>query len=307
MAKSRTLTIYDVVIVGAGPAGLSAALLLGRCRRNALVCDAARPRNRVSHAVHGFLSRDGTPPAELLRISREQLTQYQTVEFRNIEIIDAEQAANHFSVTLADGETLLSRMLLLATGVVDCLPAIGGIDTFFGKSVFACPYCDAWELRDQPLAVYGRGEKGSGLALMLTLWSRDLVLCTDGLSELSRKNQDRLAAYRIPIREERIACLEGNNGLLERITFQGGDSVRRRAMFFNTGQYQHSPLAKKLGCEITDAGVKTGDYGQSTTTPGLYIVGDATRDVQFAIVAAAEAAEAACAINKALLKADNLL
>jgi thioredoxin reductase len=199
-------------------------------------------------------------------------------------------------------------MLLLATGVVDCLPAISGIDALFGKSVFACPYCDAWEVRDQPLAVYGRGEKGSGLALMLTLWSRDLILCTDGPSELSKENQDRLVAHRIPIREERIARLEGNNGVLEQIAFQGGDTLTRRAMFFNTGQYQHSPLAKKLGCEITDAGgVKTGDYGQSTTIPGLYIVGDATRDVQFAIVAAAEAAEAACAINKALLKADNLL
>ena len=300
--------MYDVVVVGAGPAGLSAALLLGRCRRNVLVCDTAHPRNRASHAVHGFLSRDGTPPAELMRISREQLTQYETVELRNIEVVDAEQAEDGFSVSLVDGEALFSRTLLLATGVVDCLPAISGIDEFFGKSVFSCPYCDAWEVRDQPLAVYGRGEKGSGLALMLTLWSRDLILCTDGPSELSKENQDRLAAHRIPIREERIACLEGNNGLLEQITFQGGDTLRRRAMFFNTGQYQHSPLAKKLGCEITEAGgVKTGDYGQSTTIPGLYIVGDATRDVQFAIVAAAEAAEAACAINKALLKAENLL
>jgi thioredoxin reductase len=300
--------MYDVVVVGAGPAGLSAALFLGRCRRNVLVCDTARPRNRVSRALHGFLSRDGTPPAELLRISREQLTQYETVELRNIEVVDAEQVEDCFSVSLADGEALFSRMLLLATGVVDCLPAISDIDGFFGKSVFACPYCDAWEVRDQPLAVYGRGEKGSGLALMLTLWSRDLILCTDGPSELSKENQDRLVAHRIPIREERIARLEGNNGVLEHITFQGGDTLRRRAIFFNTGQYQHSPLAKKLGCEITDVGgVKTGDYGQSTTTPGLYIVGDATRDVQFAIVAAAEAAEAACAINKALLKADSLL
>jgi thioredoxin reductase len=114
--------MYDVVIVGAGPAGLSAALLLGRCRRNVLVCDAGRPRNRVSHAVHGFLSRDGISPADLLRISREQLTQYQTVELRNIEVVDAEQAEDCFSVSLADGEALFSRILLLATGVVDCLP-----------------------------------------------------------------------------------------------------------------------------------------------------------------------------------------
>jgi thioredoxin reductase len=300
--------MYDVVVVGAGPAGLSAALLLGRCRRRVIVCDTACPRNRVSRALHGFLSRDGTPPAELLRTSREQLTQYETVELRNVEVVDAKQVEDCFSISLADGEVLSSRMLLLATGVVDCLPAISGIDGFFGKSVFTCPYCDAWEVRDQPLAVYGRGEKGSGLALMLTLWSHDIILCTDGPSELSKEDQDRLVAHRIPIRVERVARLEGNDGVLERIIFQGGDTLRRRAMFFNTGQYQHSPLAKRLGCEITDAGgVKIGDYGQSTTIPGLYIVGDATRDVQFAIVAAAEATEAACAINKALLKADKLL
>jgi thioredoxin reductase len=101
--------MYDVVIVGAGPAGLSAALLLGRCRRKVLVCDAGRPRNRVSHAVHGFLSRDGISPAELLRISREQLTQYQTIELRNIEVVDAEQAEDCFSVSLADGEALFSN------------------------------------------------------------------------------------------------------------------------------------------------------------------------------------------------------
>jgi thioredoxin reductase len=212
--------MYDVVVVGAGPAGLSAALLLGRCRRNVIVCDTGRPRNRVSRALHGFLSRDGTPPAELLQISREQLTQYDTVELRNVEVVDAQQIEDCFSVSLADGEVLSSRMLLLATGVVDCLPAISGIETFFGKSVFACPYCDAWELRDQPLAVYGRGEKGSGLALMLTLWSRDLILCTDGPSELSKENQDRLVARRIPIREKHIARLEGNNGVLEQMPFR---------------------------------------------------------------------------------------
>jgi thioredoxin reductase len=298
---------YDVIIVGAGPAGLSAALLLGRCRRKVLVCDTGRPRNRASRALHGFLSRDGASPADLLQISREQLAHYDTVELRQIEVTDAARTTTCFRIGLSDGSSLLSRTVLLATGVIDLLPEVSGIDHFFGTSVFTCPYCDAWELRGQPLAVYGRGEKGSGLALMLTLWSDDLVLCTDGPSDLSEENLARLAAHKIPIREERIARLEGSDGRLEKIIFLSGDPLSRRAMFFNTGQYQGSPLAAKLGCEVTDSGgVKTGDYGQSSTTPGLYIVGDATRDVQFAIVAAAEAAEAACAINKALLKADNV-
>src|SRR5215213_6812976 len=201
--------MYDVIIVGAGPAGLSAALMLGRCRRRVLVCDTGRPRNAASHGMHGFLSRDGMPPAEFLRIAREQMQQYTTVEMRDVEVVGAECSDGSFHVTLRDGVRLTSRKLLIATGVVDNLPSIPGFKELYGRSVFHCPYCDGWEVRDQPLAVYGRGARGHGLSLELTGWSRDIVLCTDGPSELSADDVARLTRNGIVLREERVLALEG--------------------------------------------------------------------------------------------------
>jgi thioredoxin reductase len=196
------------------------------------------------------------------------------------------------------------RKLLLATGVSDQLPRIEGFQTFYGRSVFHCPYCDGWEVRDQPLAIYGSGEHGTGLALELTAWSGDLVLCTDGRARLARRDVDRLTGHGIGLREEPIARLEGRDGILERIVFTMGDALERRAMFFSTGAHQRSDLAARLGCAFTAKGaVQTGEY-ETTDVPGLYAAGDATRLVQLAIVAAAEGAEAAFAMNTAMLKED---
>jgi thioredoxin reductase len=296
--------MLDVIIVGGGPAGLSAALLLGRCRRRVLICDAGRPRNGASHGLHGFLTRDGIEPAEFLRLAREQLEPYETVELQPAEATDARRLASGFEVTLNNGEVISSRKLLLATGVVDDIPAIEGLAELYGRSVFHCPYCDGWEMRDQSLAVYGRGENGLGLALELLLWSRDLVLCTDGPSELSEDERQRLAHHQIRIREDRIRGLEGSDGALERIVFANGEPLARSAMFFSTGQRQASDLAEKLGCRFTEQGcVDTGEY-ETTNVPGLYVVGDASRLVQFVIVAASEGAQAAVAINKELMKED---
>ena len=295
----------DVVIVGAGPAGLSAALMLGRCRRSVLVVDNGKNRNAASHALHGFLTRDGTPPSEFLRLAREELAQYETVELRSGEVVAAECQSNAFCITLASGEEVHSRKLLLATGVVDNLPEIPGFAELYGRSVFHCPYCDGWELRDQPLAIYGRGDRGAGVALELTGWSRDLVLCTDGPSEIDAESLDRLARNRIAVREERVARLEGNgDGILQRIVFATGEPLDRRALFFTTGQYQRSDLLMRLGCEFNDKGtVRTGKY-ETTHLSGLYVAGDASRAVQWVIVAAAEGAEAAFAINTDLIKED---
>ena len=297
--------MLDVIVVGAGPAGLSAALILGRSRRRVLVCDTGKPRNAASHGMHGFLSRDGMPPSEFLRISREQMAQYDTVEFRDVEVTAARCVDGRFEVTVAGGETLSSRKLLIATGVVDHVPDVPGFAELYGISIFHCPYCDGWEVRDRPIAIYGRGARGYGLSLELTGWSRDLVLCTDGPSELSDDDRARLERNRIVVREDRVARVEGN-GRLERIVFASGALLDRAAIFFTTGQTQQSFLAHSLGCEINEKGtVRTGKY-EATHLSGLYVAGDASRAVQWVVVAAAEGAEAAFAINTDLLKEDLL-
>jgi len=300
--------MFDVVIVGAGPAGLSAALVLGRARRRVLVCDAGHPRNAPSHGLHCYLTRDGIEPGEFLRLGQEDLRPYETVELRQTEVIDArrlaDKAADNFELTLRNGDRLTSRKLLLATGVIDELPEIEGLPEFYGTSVFHCPYCDGWEMRDQQLAVYGPGENGVGLALELTFWSRNLVVCTDGPAQLSGEDIQRLERQNILLNENKIARLEGASGVLERIVFANGESLTVRGMFFSTGQRQGSELPQKLGCKFTEQGcVRTYDY-EMTDVPGLYVAGDASRFVQFAIVAASEGALAAVAINKELMKED---
>jgi len=296
--------MYDVIIIGAGPAGLSAALVLGRCRRSVLVCDSGQPRNAASHGLHGFITRDGIEPKEFLRIAREQLSQYETVELQDSTVVKGRREDDRFILMTADGSSIACRKLLLATGVVDELPTVEGLDQFYGTSVFHCPYCDGWEMRDQPIAIYGRGENGSGLALEMTLWSRDLVLCTDGPSELTDEQGKKLTQYQISVREERVVRLEGQDGVLERIVFDSGEPLARRGMFFSTGWKQRSDLAKSFGCQLTKEGcVDTGEY-EATSVPGVYVAGDASRMVQFVIVAAAEGAQAAVAINKELMKED---
>jgi thioredoxin reductase len=295
---------YDCIVVGAGPAGLSAALMLGRCRRRVLVCDAGQPRNARSAGLHNYLTRDGIQPAELLRLAREELKRYSSVELRSVEVLDATRSPDGFRLVCADGKQLGARKLLLATGVVDELPEIEGLESLYGTSVHHCPYCDAWEWRDQPLAIYGRGEEGSSLALGLTVWSDDLVLCTDGPSGLSDAEAAQLNREGIEIREERIARLEGHDGRLERVVFIQGEPLPRRALFVCAGQHQRSGLARKLGCRFTSKGVVDTGSCEATDVAGLYVAGDSSKEAQFVVVAAAEGAEAGMAINKALLKED---
>lgn len=290
---------FDVIVVGAGPAGLSAALILGRCRRRVLVLDTDRPRNGVSRQLHGFLTRDGVEPTELRRIARGQLAQYDSVTLEQREATRARAVDRGFEVTLADGATLRCRKLLLATGVVDELPEVEGLRDLYGRSVFHCPYCDGWESRDQPIAVYSRSAKGIGLALELRVWSRDLAFCSDGVS-LAPKHVRRLQQHGIPWYRGRIARLDGTDGQLERIIFRDGQTLERRVLFFQSGQRQGSDLAAQLGCRFTSKGaVRTGEY-EVTDIPGVYVAGDASRLVQLAIVAASEGAQAAFAINKSL-------
>ena len=292
------LAMFDVVVVGGGPAGLSAALMLGRCRRRVLLCDLGTPRNRRSSALHGYLTRDGVAPREFNDLGRRELPQY-GIEVRGVGVTDARWTDGHYSVSLGDGGEERARYLLIATGVVDDLPGIQGFEECYGRSIFHCPYCDGWECRDRGLAVFGCGQGATGLALGLKTWSNDVVLCTHG-RQCSRASRERLARNNIGIRQEPIARLEHDDGRLTSVVFGSGDPLSRDAMFFSTGQRPQSDLAIRLGCTLTPRGtVKTGSLSD-TNVPRLFVAGDASRDAQFVVIAAAEGVKAAVAINKAL-------
>lgn len=292
----------DVIVVGAGPAGLSAALVLARACRKVLVFDHGHPRNASAVAMHGYLTRDGLAPHDFRALAREELARYPEVRIVDLEVTGAACRENAFHVTTIDNQQFSAKKLLLATGVVDHVPDIPGLREMYGRSVFHCPYCDGYEVRNKRLAVYGCEAKGYGLALELLGWSRDVVLVSDGPCGLDAKDLARLAKNRITVYEQKVSRLEGTDGQLARIAFEGADPIECDALFFTTGQTQRSLLADMLGCEFNEKGtVRTGPY-ETTHLHGLYVAGDASRAVQWVIVAAAEGAEAAYSINQDLIK-----
>ena len=305
-AAAKPVRRYDVVVVGGGPAGLSAALVLGRACRKVLVCDAGPGRNAPAAGVHGFLSQDGTSPADLRRMSWEQLKRYD-VEHQQTKVTDARKTDTGFAVTLDGGEVVACRKLVLGTGMVDVLPEIRGLQELWGKAVIHCPYCHGWEFRGRPWAFLVPPEAAVEVATLLLGWTKRLTLLTNGPAQISADHRAWLAKYAVEIVEQRIDRLEGDGERLKAIHLDGGRSLEREVLFVRGSIRQASELPQKLGCTLLDQGpmagmVRTEPTG-ATQIDGLFVVGDASGiGVPTVTSAVAEGAMVGGVANMAMLK-----
>ncbi|GCE50247.1 thioredoxin reductase [Thermosporothrix hazakensis] len=293
--------MIDCAIIGGGPAGLSAALVLGRARRSVVVFDDNRPRNAVTHESHGFLTRDGIKPSEFRATAHREISAYPSVEMRWAHVTAVRKQGDIFEVLTDDQEPLQARIVLLATGLKEQLPAVDGIYDYYGTSLFNCPYCDGWELRDQPLVLIAEGERTFHLAETIWNWSRDLVVCTNGHTVLKDEQKQLLHKHGIQVVEDRISALIGSNGHLERVVFASGEERNCVGGFVLTELSQAAPFASQLGCDMNAmGGIVTNPQGR-TSVPGVYAAGDATlQGPAQLILAAAQGSQAAMHINATL-------
>jgi thioredoxin reductase len=301
-------TLFDCAIIGGGPAGLNAALVLGRARRNTILFDNDNARNAVTQESHGFITRDGIKPKEFREIAHKEISKYPSVIFEKRQITSVSKNDHLFELLTSENGIYQSKKIIISTGLKDNLPNIENISEYYGKSLFNCPYCDGWELRDKPLVVI-IDEQVQGFHFIQTIynWSKDLVVCTNG-KLFQNSEQKRLIQNKgIKIIENKIKSFVGENGLIEKAVFENGESVDIQGGFVLPQLTQSSDIAKQLGCEYNSlGGISTDSFGR-TNIKGVYAAGDASiiAPAQL-IIAAAEGLQAAVGVNRDLIETEFL-
>jgi thioredoxin reductase len=291
---------YDVVVVGGGAAGLSAALVLGRARRRVAVIDAGAPRNAPAAHMHGFLSRDGMPPADLLAQGRDEVTGY-GVELVSNQVLGIEPG---FVVRVAGGLTVTARRILMATGVGDELPDVPGVRQRWGKDLLHCPYCHGWEVRDQPLGVLGALPGSAQHALLVRQWSDDVVFFVHTY-DLMPPEQRQLEARRIRVVSGQVARLVVQDDRLTAVELTDGRVIARAAVFVRPGNLPHDDgLLAGLGCKRNKAGFPLVDGTGLTSVPGVWAAGNVADPRAQVITSAGAGSAAAIAINADLVQED---
>jgi len=296
-----TEQLHDVVIIGGGPAGLNAALVLGRARKDVVLIDEGKPRNRVTRETHGFLTRDGTSPSEFRRIAREQITAYPSVSFVENTAAAVAGVDGDFRITTEEGTVVRSKKLLFAVGKKDSPLDISGLADVYGKSAFVCPYCDGWELRDQPLVVIAKGAGALHLAKVIAGWSDRYAICTNGPDELTDEQRQELKDHDVPLFNSPIQRIESNEGMVRQVVLEDGAVIPCTGIFFAPKLVPGSELPAAVGCDINEGGSVVIDAFGKTSVPGIYSAGDAATEMYQAIAAASMGALAAAAINGELL------
>lgn len=305
---------YDVVVVGGGAAGLSGALMLGRSRRRVLVLDDGAPRNAPAAGVHGFLTRDGTPPAGLVAVARDEVARY-GVELRSSTVVSAarvghgsDDGADGYVVGLADGSTVSARRLLVTTGLVDELPDIPGLRDLWGSDVIHCPYCHGWEVRDEPIGVLATGPMATHLAVLFRQLSPDVVLFTH-TAPPSDEDRAKLEAIGVRMVDGVVTGVEVDDGRLAGVRMDGDVVVPRRALAVSTRLVARGLVLTALGVEVVEHPSGFGTYAPAdptgrTSVPGVWVAGNVADPTAQVVAAAAAGAKAGAMINSDLADED---
>ncbi|MCY9665555.1 NAD(P)/FAD-dependent oxidoreductase [Paenibacillus alginolyticus] len=291
---------HDCAIIGGGPAGLNAALVLGRARKNVVVIDEGRPRNGVTRQTHGFLTRDPISPSEFRRIAKEQISSYPSVNFVEDTALSITGTDGDFQITTARGETYRSKKLLFAVGMKDLPVDIKGLADVYGKSAFICPYCDGWELREQPLVLIVKGADALHMAKMISGWTNQLTICTHGPDELTDEQREELNQHNVPVFDSPIQTVESNEGMVQQVVLEDGTRIPCTGIFFRPKLTTGSDQPQAIGCQITEAGTVIVDNFGKTNVSGVFSAGDAASQLHQAIIAASLGSLAGVGINNEL-------
>lgn len=295
---------HDVVVVGGGPAGLSAAMWLARYQLRVRLIDAADPRNAATQAIHGYLGLDDPAPAELREIGRRQ-AEKAGASVERAEVAEVTGACDAFTLRLADGRSLTSRRVLFATGLLDIIPEIEGLHDFYGTSIWHCPDCDGPEARGRRIGVIGTQRQIAAFCMEMLTWTDQITLFTDGRdAELPGASLEALQRFNIPIETRPIRRIEGEGGQVRQIAFEDGDALPVEAIFFHIGYGPASPLPASLDCEASEDGTLLVDDDFETNVAGVFATGDITHGSKLAIRGAADGARAAIGVYRSLLPKD---
>ncbi|HVZ41594.1 MAG TPA: NAD(P)/FAD-dependent oxidoreductase [Candidatus Kapabacteria bacterium] len=291
----------DVIVVGGSYAGLAAAMALGRSLRTVLVIDSGLPCNRFTSHSHNVLTHDGSTPAAIAEAARRDLARYESVRMVNTVAVTAEAAEGGFTVTTDDGARHGSRKLLIATGVRDILPPVDGLDACWGISALHCPYCHGYEVHGTRLAVLGNGDMGYEMVRLISNWSPHLSLYTNGAPTLTIEQREQIRAHGIAIVEEPLRRIEHESGRLRAIEIEDGTRYEHDAIFVRPAIEQHSDIASRLGCSITEQGLVAVDQFGATSMPGVFAAGDATTSMRTVAAAIASGTMAGAMMNRELI------
>lgn len=291
---------FDAIIIGGSYAGLAAGMALGRALRRVLIVDAGMPCNRQTPHSHNFLTQDGSPPHAIAAQARRQVEQYPTVHFRQGLVTHAARTAEGFEVRTGNDRST-AKKLVLATGIRDVLPPLPGVAECWGISVLHCPYCHGYEVRQQRTGVWANGERGFDLVRLISNWTADLTLFTNGPMALDAGQASRLRLHGIPVDERPIAELVHTQGRIEHIRFADGSTAAVRALYTQPAFEQAVPIVQELGCTLTDEGYVQVDAQQRTSVPGLYACGDNTTRLRTVANAVAQGTTTGMMLNKDLV------